>query len=255
MSGGQAGRSSLLKRLGLALALTFGAALAVSGGLAFHDHQLETRLMAASPDAAAADSALVSFAEKRGAAAFTKTCAECHGADLRGDRDRGAPNLTDTDWLFGEGRVADIERTILYGVRSSNRRSHHVPGMPAYGRTGRLSMAEIEDVMIYVYAVAGLPGDGDAIQRGELIYDGKGGCSVCHGEDGQGDPSSGAPRLSDKIWLYGSGDPQTLRMSIYDGRQGVCPGYAGKLPPATIRALALYIYSRSHPAPPGSIAR
>ncbi len=251
MSGGRAGRSPSLKRMGLVLALGCAAALAAFGYITFQDHRLETRLMAVSPDGAAADPALVRFARKRGAPAFAKTCAECHGADLRGDRDRGAPNLVDTDWLFGEGRVADIERTILYGVRSSQRRSRHVPDMPAFGRTGVLTRAEIEDVMIYVYAVAGLPGDADAIQRGEAIYDGKGGCWVCHGEDGQGDPSSGAPRLSDKIWLYGSGEPETLRRSIYDGRRGVCPGYAGKLSAETIRALALYIYAASHPATGG----
>ncbi|MEO6340910.1 MAG: c-type cytochrome [Caulobacteraceae bacterium] len=251
MSGGRAGRISPLRhrRLGLALILACGLGVAAFGYFKFQDRRLETRLMAIGPDEAAADPALVRFASRKAAPAFAKSCAACHGADLRGDRDRGAPNLTDADWLFGEGRVADIERTILYGVRSSHRRSRHVPDMPAFGRTGLLSRAEIEDAMIYVYAVAGLPGDGDAIQRGELIYDGKGGCWVCHGEDGQGDPSSGAPRLSDKIWLYGSGDPETLRMSIYDGRRGVCPGYIGKLPPATIRALALYIHAASHREP------
>jgi cytochrome c oxidase cbb3-type subunit 3 len=248
MMSGRPGRSTRRhpRPLFLVLAGAVLLALAVFSYRQIEDRRLEARLLATSADEAAKDPTLARFAAARARPAFLKACASCHGADLRGDRDRGAPNLTDADWLFGEGRATEIERTILYGIRSDNRRSRHVPDMPAFGRTGLLSRAEIEDAMIYVYAVAGLPGDADAIQRGELIYDGKGGCWVCHGEDGQGDPSSGAPRLSDKIWLYGSGDPQTLRMSIYDGRRGVCPGYAGKLPAATIRALALYIHAAAH---------
>ena len=41
-------------------------------------------------------------------------CAACHGAEGRGNTALGAPNLTDTIWLYG-GSKATIEETLRYG--------------------------------------------------------------------------------------------------------------------------------------------
>lgn len=41
-------------------------------------------------------------------------CAGCHGADGKGNQALGAPNLTDTVWLFG-GSNASVEKTIAEG--------------------------------------------------------------------------------------------------------------------------------------------
>jgi cbb3-type cytochrome c oxidase subunit III len=38
---------------------------------------------------------------RRGATVFADNCAACHGDDGKGDRDQGAPNLTDAIWLYG----------------------------------------------------------------------------------------------------------------------------------------------------------
>jgi cytochrome c oxidase cbb3-type subunit III len=38
----------------------------------------------------------------RGKALFAANCAACHGADAKGNRAFGAPNLTDPIWLYGE---------------------------------------------------------------------------------------------------------------------------------------------------------
>ena len=43
------------------------------------------------------------------------TCTRCHGADARGT-ERG-PDLTDGEWLHGDGSVDDVFRTIWWGVR------------------------------------------------------------------------------------------------------------------------------------------
>jgi cytochrome c oxidase cbb3-type subunit III len=45
-------------------------------------------------------------------------------------------------------------------------------------------------------------------------------CAQCHGSDGGG--SVGFPSLKDRDWLYG-GEPETIRVSIMEGRNGVMP--------------------------------
>ena len=70
-------------------------------------------------------------------------CASCHGADARGDRTQGAPNLTDEEWLYG-GDVATLRRTI-YGPRNGV--------MPAW--TDRLDPATVRALAIYVHALGG----------------------------------------------------------------------------------------------------
>ena len=45
-------------------------------------------------------------------------------------------------------------------------------------------------------------------------------CAQCHGSDAGG--GIGFPNLRDKDWLYG-GEPETIKASIMDGRQGVMP--------------------------------
>ncbi len=45
-------------------------------------------------------------------------------------------------------------------------------------------------------------------------------CAQCHGSDAGG--ASGFPHLRDQDWLYG-GDPQTIKTTIMEGRNGVMP--------------------------------
>ncbi len=72
-------------------------------------------------------------------------------------------------------------------------------------------------------------------------------CSGCHMEDGTGDPSSGAPNLTDAIWLYG-GDVDTLTETITNARFGVMPAWsdeyrpAGGLSDAEVNAVAAYVH-------------
>jgi cytochrome c oxidase cbb3-type subunit 3 len=55
-----------------------------------------------------------------GKALFTTMCTACHGADGRGNKIVGAPNLTDNIWLYG-GSVNDVRETITNG------RTNHMP--------------------------------------------------------------------------------------------------------------------------------
>jgi cytochrome c oxidase cbb3-type subunit 3 len=51
------------------------------------------------------------IAARRGAKIFADNCAVCHGAHAKGDRNFGAPNLTDAIWLYG-GDAKTIHETV-----------------------------------------------------------------------------------------------------------------------------------------------
>ena len=206
------------------------------------------QLVTDSPDSIPSDARLYAYALSIGEPAYQGRCASCHGSDLKGDPTRGVPNLTDADWLYDYGRISDIERTVLYGIRSGMGKSHNVTDMPPIGLQKALSKDEIKDVITYVMSLSGTKGDAAAIDRGSKLFQDKGVCYDCHSRDATGIPDYGAPNLSDKTWLYG-GDYKTIYRSVYDGRHGLCPGWIGKLPFATIRAIAVYVHSKSQESP------
>ncbi len=78
-----------------------------------------------------------------GAPLFQENCSACHGEDGTGDREQGAPNLTDAIWLFG-----DSEEDLTYTI--SHARNVE---MPAWG--DRLSDAKINAVAAYVHQLGG----------------------------------------------------------------------------------------------------
>lgn len=78
-----------------------------------------------------------------GAVIFDEQCSACHGADGKGDRDVGAPNLTDAIWLYGSD-IAAVTETVTnarFGV------------MPAWGQ--RLTRSDINAVAAYVHGLGG----------------------------------------------------------------------------------------------------
>ncbi|TXC69244.1 cytochrome-c oxidase, cbb3-type subunit III [Sphingorhabdus soli] len=84
-----------------------------------------------------------SASARRGAAVFAANCAVCHGADAKGKREFGAPNLTDPIWLYGGDR-ATLTATVTnarYGV------------MPAWGN--RLDPVTIKMLAAYVHSLGG----------------------------------------------------------------------------------------------------
>lgn len=227
----------------LALALAAGAVLAA----ALHERsaRLEYRLLVQSPARLAADPALVRFAVSQARPLYAQHCASCHGDALRGRSAVGAPDLTDRVWLYGEGSIHDIERTLLYGVRSGLSKSHNVTDMPAYGLMGRLSDAEIHNAVQYVLQLSGNAHEAPAATEGRAVYV-KAECLDCHGPDGRGDSSYGAPDLTANVWNSG-GDADSLYRAIYSGQHRIMPAWIGRLTLEQIRALAVYVYSVSHP--------
>ena len=80
-----------------------------------------------------------------GATLFADNCASCHGDDATGLADMGAPNLTDSFWIYG-GDAAALFETIHDGRQG---------WMPAW--EGRLTDAERK--MLAVYLLDVLPGE------------------------------------------------------------------------------------------------
>jgi cytochrome c oxidase cbb3-type subunit 3 len=183
------------------------------------------------------DPALLALARARGKTVFGDNCAPCHGSGAAGAK--GFPNLNDDDWLWG-GTLDQIMQTIQYGARSGHPKAHEGQ-MLAFGKEGVLKQDQVVTVANYVRSLSGLstrPGY-DAAAGAKIFAEN---CVACHGEKGQGNPDVGAPNLTDKIWLYGS-DEATLIETITNGRGGVMPAWEGRLDPATIKAMAVYVHS------------
>jgi len=235
------------KFLAGAIALIGGALFAAD--LAAQRDRLGQRLLSALPDRVMADPQLVAFAISQARPLYSRHCASCHGADLQGNPALGAPNLADSTWLYGTGTVYDIERTVLYGIRSGRSKAHSITDMPAFGLTGRLSDGEIRNVVQYILQLSGNRYDPAAADEGRAVFYGRANCSDCHGMDARGDSGYGAPDLTRNVWNSG-GDPQSLYDSIYSGQHRVMPAWIGTLSLEEIRALAIYVYSASQPTPP-----
>jgi cytochrome c oxidase cbb3-type subunit 3 len=183
------------------------------------------------------DPSLLAFARAQGKAAFGDNCAPCHGSGAAGSK--GFPNLNDDDWLWG-GTLAEIQETIEYGARSGHPKAH-TSQMPAFGRDGILKRDEIVTVASYVRSLSGLPGrpGADAAAGAKIFADS---CALCHGPDGKGNTELGAPNLTDAIWLYGSDEASVIE-TITNARGGVMPAWSGRLDPATIKSLTVYVHT------------
>jgi cytochrome c oxidase cbb3-type subunit 3 len=208
--------------------------------------RMQERLLAALPDAVADDPSLVRFAVAQAKPLYARHCAACHGADLHGNAQVGAPDLTDDVWLYGDGSLYDIERTILYGARAGVSNSHDEAEMPAFGLRGVLSDAQVRSLVQYVLQLSGRPYQVEAANDGRALYFGVANCGDCHGPDARGNNDYGAPDLTRNVWSNG-GDPQSLYTSIYAGRHRIMPAWRGTLNLEQIRSLATYVYAASHP--------
>jgi cytochrome c oxidase cbb3-type subunit 3 len=224
-------------------------ALVVAGGLVYaHDARLERRrerLVSTLPGDVVDDPALVAFARSEAAPIYAKHCAACHGADMRGNPEVGAPNLADNVWLYGDGGVFEIERTILYGIRTGNSKSRSVTDMPAFGQRGVLSDADIHSVVQYLLKLSGRPYQVEAANEGRRIYTGNANCGDCHAGDARGDSYYGAPNLTVNVWNSG-GSPDDLYKAIYFGQHRTMQAWFGTLSLFEIRALAVDLFAVSH---------
>lgn len=172
-----------------------------------------------------------------GAVLFGDNCEACHGPNARGNRLLGAPNLADSDWLYG-GDGKSILTSILDGREGV---------MPPWGAV--FDQAGVTALATYVLSLSLQPNDADSIIKaadGKKLFTA---CAACHGADGKGNPALGAPNLTDNIWLYG-GSLAEVEETIRDGRSGHMPEWRTRLGENDARVLAAYVYSLSNSSPP-----
>ncbi|MDN5665039.1 MAG: cytochrome-c oxidase, cbb3-type subunit III [Psychrobacter sp.] len=171
---------------------------------------------------------------KVGSRLFLQNCAVCHGSNAKGAL--GYPNLTDNDWLYG-GAPENILTTLHNG---------RVGGMAAW--RDQIGEDGVRAVSEYVLSISGNQQgydlDQTKVAQGEVIFNEPTNCVLCHGNDAKGMISTGAPNLTDDIWLYG-GDRESIRETLRYGRAGVMPEWQTKLGNERIMLLAAYVYSLS----------
>jgi cytochrome c oxidase cbb3-type subunit 3 len=78
-----------------------------------------------------------------GKAIFMQYCTVCHGENGKGNRDLGAPDLTDAIWLYGSDKA-----TIVEGIWNGR-----AGMMPAWA--GRLEETTIKALAVYVHTLGG----------------------------------------------------------------------------------------------------
>lgn len=195
------------------------------------------RLTSESYASLAADPALMAHVRDRGRVLFADNCAVCHGAEGRGGP--GYPDLGARRWLWG-GEPEVLGETIRVGVNSDHPQTRRSQ-MSAFGQFGVLDREQVLDATAHVRALSGqalAESEQARLESGRAVFAEN--CASCHGADGRGDHAFGAPDLTDRTWIYG-GDAQAVFNSIYSGRHGHMPHWEGRLPPADIRLLTLYV--------------
>ena len=162
---------------------------------------------------------------------FMNNCAQCHGSDAQGSK--GYPNLTDSDWLHG-GTPEKIKESITLG------RVGNMPPMAAAVGTPD----DVRHVAQYVLSLSGSPHDSLKAGFGKPKF---GACAACHGIDGKGNQTLGAPNLTDKVWLHGWGEDAIVAM-VNNGKQNIMPAQQDRLSASQIHVLTSYVWSFSnHP--------
>ena len=167
---------------------------------------------------------------------FVDNCAGCHGRSARGNQALGAPDLTDSEWLYG-GDDKAILASILDG------RGGTMPGF-----ADKLPAESILNLGHYVASLSGLASDSLRAQIGKPLFSN---CVACHGAEGKGNPALGAPDLTNAARLSRAGDARGFAEIISRGRSGVMPAFRGRLSDEDVAIVAAWVYARSHSAPAG----
>jgi len=138
-------------------------------------------------------------------------------------------------------RTEGVAATITHGIRAATDDQTRSTMMPAFGKDGLLKRDEVAAVANHVRVLGQLePEKGANLALGTKLFAEN--CAVCHGAEGKGDHSLGAPNLTDAIWLYGS-DVAAISATIHNPRNGVMPAWGDRLDPVTIKSLTLYVQS------------
>ncbi|MCW3479612.1 cytochrome-c oxidase, cbb3-type subunit III [Neisseriaceae bacterium JH1-16] len=170
-------------------------------------------------------------AQEMGKRLFQTYCVQCHGSDARGAK--GFPNLVHHDWQYG-GTPEKIHETISEGRQGQ---------MPAFGAA--FGEEKVKDVANYVLSLSNKRHDAARAARGQETF--KAICATCHGPDGTGNQTIGAPNLTHPSgsWLYG-GTEKTIIETITNGRSNQMPTWKDFLGEGKIHLLTAYVWGLSN---------
>ncbi len=187
----------------------------------------------------AKDPELNGFVLSAGKALFTDNCAACHQQGGQGVVGF-FPNLTDDDWLYG-GTFDRIHETLVNGRRGY---------MPAFAEV--LSAGQIDSLANYIASLSGIAHDANKAAAGKALFTSDAAaCYYCHGENAQGRKETGAPNLTDKIWLWANvpvaekaeDKVSAIRGVIAGGlNKGVMPAWGERMSPEEIKVLTVYVH-------------
>jgi cytochrome c oxidase cbb3-type subunit III len=184
-----------------------------------------------------ADEVVRTFAVSAGSSIFKVNCVQCHGSGAAGGL--GYPNLNDDSWIWG-GKPEQVLLTIAHGVRAADDADTRNNMMPAFGKDGILTPAQIRQTANQVLKIAGLEHDAALATAGATIFTEN--CVACHGEKGEGNQELGAPQLNDAIWLYGN-TPELIIAQIKQARHGMMPSWQARLGDSKVKQLTAYVMS------------
>lgn len=175
------------------------------------------------------------YAIQAGRSVFAANCSQCHGSGAGGVVASGYPNLLDDEWLWG-GTMADISYTVRHGIRNEDDPDARFSQMPPFDW---MEKDELNATTHFVRSLSNLDHDAEAAETGAALYADN--CAVCHGAEGQGDRSMGAPNLADAIWLRG-GSHDAILKQLKAPRMGVMPPWGDRLGEAEVRAVTAYVH-------------
>ncbi len=187
----------------------------------------------------ARDPELSGFVLSAGKALFTDNCAPCHQQGGQGVVGF-FPNLTDDDWLYG-GSFDKIHDTLVNGRRGY---------MPAFSEV--LTVGQVDALANYVASLSAIPHDAGKAAEGRTLFTSEtAACNYCHGDNAKGRQETGAPNLTDKIWLWANVPAAAkaeekvgaIRSVIASGlNKGVMPAWGERMTPEQIKVLTVYVH-------------
>jgi cytochrome c oxidase cbb3-type subunit 3 len=199
---------------------------------------MNDKIAAMDINAILADQDARSFAVAAGGSTFKVYCSQCHGSGAQGGP--GYPNLNDDSWLWG-GKPEQVQQTIAHGIRDAADPETRDSLMPAFGKDGILTAAQIDQVTNHVLKIAKLEHDAAAAATGATVYAEN--CASCHGEKGEGNVDLGAPQLNDAIWLKSDGSATAIAAQIHAPKHGMMPSWQARFGESKIKQLTAYVLS------------
>lgn len=182
------------------------------------------------------------------------TQGETLGHDFDGLKEYNNPLPAWWVWLFVVTLVFSVVYLIAYPGMGN------LPGLLGWSSAGQLeaedarAQAKYGPIFAAYFAkpVPELLGDQRAVGMGARLFAQS--CATCHGSDAQG--GKGYPNLTDGDWLYG-GSPDTIKLTITNGRMGNMPPMGAILGEQGVREMAQHVLSlsgRDHDAEMAAVA-